>query len=323
MTGGAGPGPIVDIIGTLYNGAAYLPELLGSLQAQTHRDWRLWLRDDGSTDATVDVVRATAALDPRLTLLPDDGTRRGAVAGFGWLLERVPADASYVMCADQDDLWLPTKIARTLAAMRAAESAAPGPVLVHTDMTVVDAQLRVIADSFWRYSGMDPEPVSLRRVIVQNVATGATAMLNRPLRALVGALPADAVFQDWWFACVAAAFGRVVALRESTMLYRQHGANAVGAEEVSRPRWFELPAAARRAMARTALLHGQIDRTARQADAFLARYGAQLGERDRRFLAAYARLPARTGLRRKLEVARLRLRPEHGLWRNLGVLLRA
>jgi glycosyltransferase involved in cell wall biosynthesis len=321
----AGPGairPTIDIILTLYNGAAYLPELLRSLEAQTHRDWRLWMRDDGSTDATVDIARAAAAADSRLTLLADAGIRRGAVAGFAWLLERVPAESAYVMCADQDDIWLPAKIERTLATMREAEAAGLGHVLVHTDMTVVDATLRVIAPSFWDYSGMDPEPVSLRRLIVQNVATGATAMLNRPLRELVGAIPAEAVFQDWWFACVAAAFGRIVALRESTMLYRQHGANAVGAKEGPRPHWFELPRAARQAMARTPQLRFEIARTARQAEAFLARYGARLGDQDRRFLAAYARLPGRTGLRRKMEIARLRLRPEHGLWRNLGVLLR-
>jgi hypothetical protein len=159
--------------------------------------------------------------------------------------------------------------------------------------------------------------------MVQNVATGATVMLNRPLRELVGPVPPGAVFQDWWFACVAAVFGRVVAVREATMLYRQHGANVVGAPRGPAPRWYEVPGLVRESLARTTHLRSEIARTSRQAAAFLERFGPRLSERDRRFLDAYSRLPQHRLLRRKLEVVRLRLRREHGFWRNLGVLLRA
>ena len=317
------PGVTVDVIATLFNGAAYLGEFLASLEAQTHRSWRLWVRDDGSTDETLAIVRGAAAADPRITLLQSGGPRLGPAAGFGWLLERVPPAAGYVMCADQDDVWLPEKIGRTLSVMREAEAAGHGPVLVHTDLVVVDERLRVVDASFWRFSSVDPEPVSLRRLVVQNVATGATIMLNRPLRELIGVMPSEAVYQDWWYACVAAAFGRIVALREATILYRQHGANAVGAKRVAPPRLAELPGLAREALARTAQLRADIARSARQAGAFLDRYGDRLADSDRRFLAAYAQLPGLGMFRRKLEVARLRVLPSHGLWRNLGVLLRA
>jgi glycosyltransferase involved in cell wall biosynthesis len=313
----------IDVIVTLYNGASYLGEFLASLGAQTHRGWRLWARDDGSSDETLTVLRRAATADPRITLLESGGRRLGPAAGFGWLLERVPSTARYVMCADQDDVWLPGKIERTLMAMRAAEAGGDGPILVHTDLVVVDEHLRVIDPSFWHFSGVDPEPVPLRRLAVQNVVTGATLMLNRPLRELIGVMPVEAVYQDWWYAYVAAAFGRIVALRESTILYRQHGANAVGAKRVAPPHWTELPRLARDAMARKAQLRAEIARSARQAGAFLARYGDRLSESDRRFLAAYARLPGLGSFRRKLEVARLRVVPDHGLWRNLGILLRA
>lgn len=314
----------VDIVASVFNGAVYIGELLASLQAQTHRAWRLWVRDDGSTDATLEVVHAFAANDPRIVSLQGGGPRLGAVAGFGWALDRVPADARYVMCADHDDVWLPTKIAVTLAAMRDTERVVPGPVLVHTDLVVVDERLRPIDSSFWRYAGVNPEPVSLRRIIVQNVATGPTMMINRPLRELLaGPVPAGPVYQDWWYACVAAAFGRIVAVREPTVLYRQHGANAVGARRGARPRWFQLPGLARVALAQAAHLRSELARTTGQATALLERYGPLLREHDRRFLDAYARIPTHRFLRRKLEIVRMRLRREHGVWRNLGVLLRA
>ncbi len=313
----------MDVIATLFNGEAFFPEFIASLQAQSHTAWRLWLRDDGSSDATAQLARDAAARDARIVLLDAAGTRLGAAAGFGWLLERVPAEATHIMCADQDDVWLPHKIARTLAEMRRAEAARPGPVLVHTDLVVVDERLRLIAPSFWVYAGVAPEPASLRRLVVQNVVTGATMMLNAALRARIGSMPSAAILQDWWFACVAAAFGRVVAVRESTILYRQHGTNAIGARAVERPRWFELPSAARAALARTAALRLDLERSAAQAAAFLERYHDELPEDARRFLHDYARLPRHRTLRRKFEIVRLRLRPELGVWRNLGILVRA
>lgn len=316
--------PVVEIIAPLYNGGRFLDGFLRSLAAQTHPAWRLWLRDDGSTDDTLAIARAAAHADGRILLLErTDDARLGARGSFSWLMERVPADAGYVMCADQDDVWLPDKIARTLATMRVAEGTGAAPVLVHTDLVVVDDRLRTIHESFWRYSGVDPEPVSLRRVIVENVATGATTMLNRELRELAGAVPATAVYHDWWFTCVAAAFGRVVALREATVLYRQHDANVVGAPRGPRPRWYDLPHVAVDALRRSAHLRSELARTARQAAAFLDRFESRLSQSDRRFLADYARLPALPLLERKVALMRLRVRREHGVWRNVGLVLRA
>ncbi len=316
-------GDLVEIVAAVYQGAPYLEEFLASLQAQTHEAWRLWVRDDGSTDDSVAIIAGVAATDPRIRLHPADGGRLGATRGFAWLLEQVPDAAPYVMFADQDDIWLPGKIARTLEAMQAAEAAAPGPVLVHTDLAVVDDELREIHPSFWRFSHVDPEPATLRRLVVQNVVTGATAMVNRSLRERVGPIPDGALYHDWWLACAAAVFGRIVAVREATILYRQHTANVVGARPAARPTLRELPVVAQRAFRQTAHMRKQLARTAAQAGAFLERFGTLLAERDRRFLAAFARIPERPFLRRKVDVVRLRLRREDGFWRNLGVVLRA
>jgi hypothetical protein len=318
----------VDIVCSVLNGAPYLPAFLESLDAQTHAEWRLWVRDDGSTDASVDVVRDKAAADRRVHLIHTGGPPVGVGKAFGWLLDRVPSDAAYVMCADQDDVWLPRKIERTLATMRAAEADASSagraaePVLVHTDLTVVDAQLRVLHPSFWAFAGLRPEPASLRRFAVHNVTTGATMMLNRPLRALVGSMPAEAVIHDWWCACVAAAFGRVVALHEPTVLYRQHGANTIGARRDPRVPLADAPRAALQALGKTSEFRADVRRAAAQAGAFLERYGQLLGDHDRRFLQAFSRIPDRGFLRRKLDLLRYRTLPEHGILRSLGVVLR-
>jgi glycosyltransferase involved in cell wall biosynthesis len=314
---------IVDIIAAVFDGGAYLHAFLASLAGQTYREWRLWVRDDGSRDATIEIIRAAAAGDSRIRLLPPDGMRRGAAHSFSRLLEALPIEAAYIMCADQDDVWLPVKIEHTLAAMRAAESETPGPLLVHTDLVVVDADLAILHPSLWEYSHVRPEPATLRRLVVQNVATGSTVMLNRALRLRIGVMPADAYYHDWWYSCVAAAFGRVVVLREATILYRQHASNVVGAKRSLANPWHEIPVLVRNALRQRATFRAQFRRGAEQAGAFLARYGHELQEPDRAYLEAYARLPDLPFARRKLDIIRLRLRREFGWWRNLGVLLRA
>lgn len=311
----------VDIICATYDGALFLPAFLRSLDGQTHREWRLWVRDDGSTDDTVSLLRARSAADARIHVIAGDGTRLGAARSFNRLLASLPPDTAYVMCADQDDVWFADKIERTLAAMLRTEKqhGADRPILVHTDLVVVDAQLRVIDASFWAYAGIDPEPVTLRRVAVRNVATGATIMLNRALRELVGDPPGDAYFHDWWYACVASAFGQVVALREPTMLYRQHGGNAVGARA---PLSLANARAVVQSLADVSKFRGQLERTAEQARAFADRYADRLNPSDRDFLERFARIPQQRFFARKISLLRLRALPEQGLLRTLGVVLR-
>ncbi len=313
----------VDIICAVYNCERFLPELLASIGRQTVPGWTLWVCDDHSTDGSAALLRRAAATEPRIRILTSAGANLGATASFGRLMSNVPADSPYLMFADQDDVWQPDKIERTLAAMGAAESREPPdtPVLVHTDLTVVDEQLHVIHRSFWAFAGIDPDGSTLRRIIVRNVATGAATMVNRALRKLADPIPPDAVLHDWWIACVAAAFGRIAAVREPTILYRQHGSNVVGARE-----WGisvrNLPSAIVRALENTSTVRDGIERTAAQARAFLSRYEHRLSDTDRRFLSDYGAIPERGFLRRKRELLRLRMLPEYGMLRRLGILLR-
>lgn len=313
----------IDILLSVYNGEEFIGENLRSLQAQTHTDWRLWIRDDGSSDASVERIRELAAGDERIRLLPATGTRLGAMGGFGWLMENVRSDAPYTMFCDQDDVWLPRKIETTLEAMRRAErEAGPDtPILVHTDLTVVDAGLRVIDRSFWRYQAIRPELTGLNRLLVQNCVTGCTALFNRPLRELAAPLPDEAILHDWWIALVASGLGRIVHVPEATILYRQHGRNETGA----RPYGRGLGAALRRAIGangRTPHFRGFLRRSASQAAALLRMHEDRLTPAQRKLLRRYAELPDCGPLRRKLRLLELRtFLPV--LDRNIGMILRA
>ena len=140
------------------------------------------------------------------------------------------------MFCDQDDVWFPDKIAVTLGKMQELEGRHGGerPLLVHTDMKVADGNLRVVADSLWRYQKSDPvRGEALNRLLVQNCATGCSMMINRALCDLALPIPAEAMMHDWWLVLVAAAFGTIGHCAEPTLLYRQHGANDVGAKKWS------------------------------------------------------------------------------------------
>ncbi len=229
-----GDPPKIELLLATYNGAKYLPEQLDSLIAQDYSDFRVLISDDGSSDATCAIITQYAARHPALFSMLEPGTQRlGASRNFARLLDAARAD--YVFFCDQDDVWLPDKISRSLAVMMQAErQALPGhPLLVHTDLRVVDEQLSEVSPSFMAYSGISPRRNSFSALLLGNVVTGCTAMANRPLYELARPIPAQALMFDHWLAQVAAGLGTIAYIDAPTVLYRQHSANAIGARPKS------------------------------------------------------------------------------------------
>lgn len=314
------PLPDVDIVLSVYNGARYVVEQVRSLQKQTHPGWHLWVRDDGSTDASRDILSGLAREDDRIRLHPADGRNLGAAACYGYLLERLPADARYVFMCDADDVWLPPKIERTLELLLEVEGDDAGPVLVHTDLAVVDEELRPLASSFWELAGIDTEATSLRHLRVANVATGPTLAMNRALADLVVPIPASSPHHDWWITLAASAFGVVAALPEPTVLYRRHASNVTG---ISRGRGLVatlrgIPGAA----ARWTEVRRWVDVTARQAAVFLERYEDSLDADAIALLREVAEIPGCGPLERKRRILRAFSVPGRGWLQTVGLVLR-
>jgi hypothetical protein len=154
----------------------------------------------------------------------------------------------------------------------------------------------------------------LSRTAVETVALGSTMMVNRALLDLALPIEAGSPYQDWWFALVAAAFGRTIALHDAAVLYRRHDANQTQRPFLASPlRAFSMPGAARK---RTEKLIAQ---AALQARAFVERYRCRLDSRNLAALEALASLPQQKPFARRLLVLR------HGLWfgsplKNLGLI---
>lgn len=215
----------VTVLMPTYNGAEFLDEQIRSIIDQTYPSWSLVLRDDGSTDGTPEVIARYAAEHANISVIDVGAGNLGVKRSVQRLLAATESDL--YMLADQDDVWLPTKIESVVR--RAEAEPQDVPLLVFTDLRVVDRDLRLVKPAM--HSGMGRTRLS--ELLVENSVTGCTTLLNRALRDVVVAhdVAADpaVIMHDWWHGIVAAALGKVVFLDESTILYRQHGNNAVGA----------------------------------------------------------------------------------------------
>jgi glycosyltransferase involved in cell wall biosynthesis len=230
----------IDILLATYNGAVYLPAQLDSLLAQTHKDWRVLARDDGSSDSTLSVLETYARNYPEQFKIIRDEGRAGAKVSFSRLI--AASSAPYIAFCDQDDVWKPEKLELLLKALRAAERYAEPrtPLLAHCDLEVVNEKLELVNPSFWAYQGIDPVRDGLSRLLVQNVVTGCAMLCNRALVDVATPIPESAFMHDYWLALIASALGRIIPVRHALVRYRQHGRNTLGAKKM--PGLFSLPA---------------------------------------------------------------------------------
>ncbi len=299
----------IDILLATFNGGKHLREQLDSILGQAYGQWRLIIRDDGSSDDSLAIIKEYLTLYPeRIILLDNEGRNLGVVGNFSLLLEYSKAD--YIMFSDQDDIWLPHKISATFEKLIEMENRFGGdvPLLVYTNQTVVDENgSDVLADSVWEYQQLDTRNATkINRLLLQNIPTGCTIMINRALRDMALPIPADATMHDWWLALVAAAFGKSDYVAGSTMLYRQHGRNVCGVERWSLLKHFIkfLSPEFRRELVirREILLAGY----RKQAMAFVQRYDERLSEEDRVMIRIFATLDSFVKVRQKYYILKYR-----------------
>jgi glycosyltransferase involved in cell wall biosynthesis len=223
----------VNILLATYNSAQYLKAQLDSLFAQSYQNFIIYVHDDGSIDETLSIINEYAGkYVGKIILLADKNTGKGACISFMWLLENT--SNSYYMFCDHDDVWLPNKIEKTLEVMVATETLMPGePVLVYTDLKVVDVYLSEIYNSFWKYSRLKQKYLSQFKYLgICNGVTGCTMMINNNAKKIVLPIHPNAPMHDHWIALNIAKKGKIVYLNEATILYRQHSANEIGAQLV-------------------------------------------------------------------------------------------
>lgn len=302
---------MVDILMATYNGADYLSEQIDSIIGQTVEDWRLLISDDCSNDGTLQLIDEYCKADSRICLV-SHGKRYGS-ARDNFISLAKHATSEYVMFCDQDDVWLNRKIEITLRKMRELEEIGSegDPCLVFTDLAVVDSGLEIMSESFTACSHIDPSRTELRMVLAQSIGAGCTMMLNKPLVELFNEAEVTdrIVMHDWWATLLASAFGRIAYVSETTVLYRQHGSNAVGAVKYN-------PA---KSACNVAMMVDSVRKTVGQASLFYELYSKRLKAKERETVKAFCGVCGNGPLSRELSLIK------SGCWkkgaRKLGQII--
>ncbi|MGQ0565154.1 MAG: glycosyltransferase [Gemmobacter sp.] len=220
------PAPRVTILMGVWQGAAHLHDQLDSFAGQSHADWHLVASDDGSRDAGPALIAAFADARPAGQVRLVQGPARGHEANYLSLLRMLPPVPGWVAFSDQDDVWLPDRLSRGIAAL----TGIAGPALYCSRSFITSNALQGR-----RLSPPRPHPPSFRNALVQNIAAGNTILLNPAAAALLATSShriAGFVVHDWWaYLLVTGAGGTVVHDDQPTILYRQHGGNAIGSND--------------------------------------------------------------------------------------------
>lgn len=208
----------VLVLMSTYNGEKYLKEQINSLLAQKDIDLNILIRDDGSSDGTIDIIKSYPA--DKISFY--QGHNLGPSASFIDLVTKAP-EASYYAYCDQDDVWNEDKLA---TAIQSIDKKSEYPVLYMSTYDVVDEKLNFIFQRDMKFS----IPFSLESTIVERSPSACTMVFNHKLALLLKEGSPDFIrMHDYWTLMVAEAFHcEIIGENISLMKYRQHASNTVG-----------------------------------------------------------------------------------------------
>ena len=297
---------IVILLST-YNGAKYLQNQVASLKNQTFKEFEIIARDDGSSDDSLDILQSYD-----FKILESQGNI-GVKASFSTLLEYAleNSEAEYFMFCDQDDEWLSDKVEKTVAKMKELEDIyTQTPILVHSDLKVVDENLKVLDDSLWKFQHIDPSRDAINHLLLHNVVTGCTIMINRRLATMVTNIPKEVITHDWWMAIVASSFGKIGFVDEPLMLYRQHSSNDTGAKN------YGISYFTKKFLEKQDFLKYTL-----QARKFFEVYGEKLDKSTQEMIENFSYLEKMNWLEKRVLLVKHKIF-KNGLIRNIGLMLR-
>lgn len=219
---------MIHIMMATYNGEKYIREQLDSIFNQSYHEWKLWINDDGSVDNTLAILQEYKEKYPsKIELLYSEQKGRGAKGNFAFIYENVPASEYYAFC-DQDDIWENEKLYKLM--IRISKENQKYPVLIYHDVQIVDKDKKVIAPSFYKYTGLNINHEKiLQQILLYNCVPGCTMLFNHALKDKVAGVPASCFMHDWWLLLSAVCMeADVIMINKPLAQYRQHGNNDMG-----------------------------------------------------------------------------------------------
>jgi glycosyltransferase involved in cell wall biosynthesis len=224
----------ISILLSIHKGEKYLSEQLDSIFTQSYKNFILLIRYDEEHSSSKNIIDNYSSIyQDKIKILIDDLGNIGSTMSFFKLLAH--ANTKYVMFCDQDDIWDPRKIELSYFKIRLMEKVTPHiPLLVYTDLAVVDEELNIIHDSYWQYQSLNHRNyANWKNIIVQNVVTGCTIIINYSAIKYILPPPRINMIHDQWMAAIVARHGRISYIDSQLVHYRQHSSNVLGANKFS------------------------------------------------------------------------------------------
>ena len=231
----------IDILLATYNGSKYLSEQIDSLINQTYKNINIIVRDDGSTDNTVEIIEEYEKKDSRVRLLSDNLGNLGFVRNFEELMKN--STSEYLMFSDQDDIWYNNKVETSYKRIKAIEekNGKSCPILVHTNSKIMNYETRTKSLFISDCAKNSSFENSFFNFFVQ----GSTMLINGSLKREALPFSKEVYLHDRYLHLIAEFIGIRSYIDVPTMDYRQHSNNEIGSSvnviyKIKNKRYFNL-----------------------------------------------------------------------------------
>ena len=214
----------VDILLATYNGSEFIEDQLNSIEEQTHKNWRIWASDDGSTDGTIEILEKWALKLGSTRLIILKGPGKGFVKNFQFLISNSNLNGSYIAFCDQDDVWMNDKLERAINFLYKIDKNVPALYCSRTEIIDINGHKTN------RLSPLFNRKTSFDNALVQSIAGGNTMVLNNSARNLMAKYSKlRPVSHDWWaYLIVTGVSGNIIYDHNPSIYYRQHENNIIG-----------------------------------------------------------------------------------------------
>lgn len=217
----------IDILMATYNGEKYLAEQLDSIINQTYHNWNLLIRDDNSTDKTLEIIQNYHKKDKRIKILKDNKGNLGIVRNFEELLKS--SESEFIMFSDQDDIWVENKLDMYLKMIEKIKNKG---FMIHSDAILFDKnKSNILKDTFISKKAINK---GLENVFFNYFVQGATILISKEIKNFILPFPKEVYLHDRYIHLISELFFERIFVNKALIYYRQHGDNQIGAKNTIR-----------------------------------------------------------------------------------------